>query len=67
MVKRYKDLIKIGYPMSNRAYVVAVNNHVLEDEGQVANNDVDINSLEPETENILVAAGLFNKANKDIR
>ena len=67
MVKRYKDLIKIGYPMSNRAYVVAVNNHVLEDEGQVANNDVDINSLEPETENILVAAGLFNKANKDIK
>ena len=68
MVKRYKDLIKIGYPMSNRAYVVAVNNHVLEDEGQVANDDVDINTgLEPETQNILVAAGLFNKANKDIK
>ena len=68
MKKKYTDLIKLGYSMSNQAYVVAVNNHVLEDEGQVARNDVDINSgLEPETETILVAAGLFNKANKDIK
>ncbi len=68
MKKRYKDLIAIGYPMSNRAYVVTVNKHVLEDEGQVANNDVDINGgLEPKTVVILEAAGLQNKANKDIR
>ena len=68
MKKRYLDLIAISYPMSNRAYVIAVNNKVLEDEGQTANNQVDINTgLEPETENILRAAGLFNWANRRIR
>ncbi len=67
MKKKYTDLIKIGYPMSNRAYVVAVNNHVLEDEGQIANNQVGIEGLEPDTVVILKAAGLQNRANKDIR
>ena len=68
MKKKYLDLIKIGYPLSNRAYVVAVNNHVLEDGGQATNNDVDINGgLEPTTVEILEKAGLLNRANKDIR
>ncbi len=68
MAKKYLDLIAISYPLSNRAYVVAVNNKVLEDGGGVANNDVDIdNGLEPETVVILEAAGLFNKANRRIK
>ncbi len=68
MAKKYQKLIKIGYPMSNRAYVIAVNNYVLEDEGQPHNNNVDIDSgLEPKTETILIAAGLQNRANKGIR
>ena len=68
MIKRYQELLAIGYPMSNRAYVIAVNNKVLEDGGQPANNDVNISTgLEPETLVILEAATLFNRANKEIR
>ncbi len=68
MKKKYKDLIDIGYPLSNVAYVIAVNNHVLENEGLAANNHVNVDTgLEPETLVILEAAGLFNKANKGIR
>ena len=68
MKKKYLDLVKIGYPLSNRAYAIAVNNKVLEDEGQTANNQVDINTgLEPTTIEILVAAGLQNKYNRSIR
>ncbi len=68
MRKKYLDLIAISYPLSNKNYVVAVNNKVLEDGGQVANNDVDINGgLEPTTVEILEKAGLLNRANKDIR
>jgi len=68
MRKKYLDVIKVSYPMSNRAYVVSVNNKVLEDGGGVANNDVDINSgLEPESIVILETAGLFNQGNKRIK
>jgi len=68
MAKKYIRLIQIGYPLTNRNYVVSVNNKVLEDGGQAANNQVDINTgLEPETIEILVAAGLQNKYNRSIR
>ncbi len=68
MRKKYRDLIAISYPMSNRAYVVAVNNEVLNNEGLPSNNDVDISSgLEPQTIVILEAAGLFNNANRVIK
>ena len=68
MAKKYLELIKIGYPLSNRAYVVAVNNEVLNSEGLPSNNNVDIDTgLQPETLVILEAAGLFNKANKGIK
>jgi len=68
MAKKYLELIKIGYPLSNRAYVVAVNNEVLNSEGLPSNNDVDIDTgLQPETLVILEAAGLFNAANKGIK
>lgn len=65
---KYNDLLKIGYPLVNPAYVVAVNNKVLEDQGEVVNNQVDINGgLEADTVIILKEAGLMNKANKVIK
>ena len=68
MRKKYLDVIKVSYPMSNRAYVVSVNNKVLNSEGLPSNNDVNINSgLEPETVVILETAGLFTQANKRIK
>ncbi len=68
MRKKYLDVIKVSYPMSNREYVVAVNNEVLNSEGLPSNNNVDINSgLEPESIVILETAGLFNKLNRTIR
>ena len=68
MGKKYRDLIKISYPMSNLAYVISVNNKVLEDGGNPPNNNVNTETgLEPETVVILEKAGLFNGANRDIK
>ncbi len=66
MGKKYLDLIRISYPMSNLAYVVSVNNKVLEDGGQPPNNSVELANLEPETIVVLEKAGLFNAANRNI-
>ena len=68
MAKKYLDLIKIAYPYSNRAYVVAVNDKVLEEGGSQANPDVNIESgLEDQTVTILKAAGLFTAANRKVK
>jgi len=65
MAEKYLDLIRIAYPMSNKAYVITVNNEVLNSK---PNDDVNIETgLEPRTIVMLEAAGLFNKANKEIR
>ena len=66
--KKYLDLIRYAYPISNVAYVIAVNNEVLDSEGLPPNPNVDIESgLEPTTKVILEQAGLFNLANKRVR
>ncbi len=67
MKKRYEELVKIGYPMSNLRYVVSVNNYILNEEGKPSNNSVNIDSeLEPDTITVLKMAGLQNRANKEI-
>jgi len=59
-----KNKIKLGYPLSNRSYIVAVNDAMLEE----PNPNVNINTgLDPKTINVLNAAGLFTKANKDMK
>jgi len=68
MAKKYLDLIKIGYPLTNKKYVISVNNKVLEAGGSQANPDVNIDGgLENETVTILQAAGVFNKLNRSIK
>ena len=65
-MKRYKDLIKIGYPMSNLSYVIALNDRVLEDKGEAPTHISEHSLLEPETIEIMSIAGIFNKKNKEI-
>ena len=68
MAKKYLDKLKYAYPLSNRAYVVAVNDKVLEDGGNPPNPTVNIKTgLEPETVVIIQAAGLFNDKNRSIK
>ena len=68
MAKKYLDKLKYSYPLSNRAYVIAVNDEVLDGEGLPANPTVNIETgLEPLTIVIIQEAGLFNKANRTIK
>ncbi len=59
-----ENRLKLGYPISNVNYIIAVNDTIT----GIPNASVNVNTgLDPKTITSLNAAGLYTKANKELK